>query len=94
MPFLFDTVRRDITEIFVAPEGRWTSIIFIPCQIPVHTLYNESSRLIITQTRDEAEMFERSSPLVEFYWGSPSPIVFPRLFRQNALSVNEWNTLI
>jgi hypothetical protein len=94
MPFLFDTVSRDITEIFVTPPGhRWTSIIFHPCGTPTQTLYN-GSRFVITQTLLEAELFDKSSPYIEFCWGPPSPIVFPRLYRQNALSVNQWKTLV
>jgi len=92
MPFLVDTVSREITEIFVKPRGnRWTSVIFDIKELTawhyeleyeyksIWSLHN-GSNLVITQTRDEAWDFEyatRENSRLEFMWGPPSPIVFP-----------------
>ena len=94
MPFLINTVSREITEIFKAPpEHRWISKIFDIELLEswhykfeysfrsIRALHSETTHLVIVQTRDEAWDFEyatRESSMVKFIWGPPCPIVFPK----------------
>jgi len=93
MPFLINTVTREITEIFIAPrEHRWISKIFDIKVLAawhyeleysfrsIRALHNETN-LVIVQTKDEAWDFEyatRESSMVKFIWGPPCPVEFPK----------------
>jgi len=109
MPFILNLETRKITEIFKTKPFIWISVIVeIKLLTEWHCvleyehksiwgLYNNTDSIIV-QTRDEAydlEYATRECEKIKMRWGPPSPLIWPNfnLGRQNALSVEQWNSL-